>query len=167
MPQLSDAPEVSRFPGREKHVPFSCFLEASVFPGKRFARVRDFEEQHADLETVLESVCSSSDDPVFDFTKPVAYTRQFGDKPPRFSFHGHLCVRTDFPKLPHGERQVISAGVILTGPSTNRATLTPPAELDTIVKDFRALLEAATGLPVIRLEVARVIYGQGGFHLPR
>ena len=166
--QLSDAPESPVFPGILKHVPFSCFLSASVFPGKRFARVRDFEEQVSDIESSLEILCDSASEEIsFDFTKPVAYTRQFGDTPPRFSFSGHICSRTDFPKIPHGERTVISAGEFKTGPAASDSpSRVPPAALNTIVSDFKSLIEVTTGLLVVRLEVARVIYGQGGFHFP-
>lgn len=175
MSTLSDTPGAPAIYGtnRKKHVPYSCWLRVEPLPGKRFERIRDIEKQANNVETALAGIeCEAgTEDLPFDFTKPVAFTRQFGNKPARLSFEGHLCVLiapNTIPKAIIGESTVVNAGEFKTGyGAAHRADRFPDPELDDLVKDFKDLIETTTGLTVIRLEVARVIYGLGGFHFPR
>lgn len=166
--KLSDYPGAHTLTGSNRyfHVPFSCFLRIVPIRGKRFETVHD-EEKAADwAEQQLEAICSS-EGLVFDFTKPVAFTPQFGDKTARLSFHGHACRKTSFTKTPIGERRVINTGEYKTGPgAANASNRIPDPELDTLCKELKAQIETATGYEVIRLELARFIYGVGGEHFP-
>lgn len=155
-----------------KHVPYSCWLRVDPIPGKRFERIRDLEYVANSVESILDAiVCEAgTEDLSFDVTKPIAFTRQFGNKPARLSFSGHLCALIPpdiFTKLPVGEQTVVNAGEIKTGPSINRSGRTTTSQLNTLVLNFKNLIETNTNLTVIRLEVARVIYGLGGFHFPK
>jgi hypothetical protein len=154
------------------HVPFTCFLRITPLrPAKREETIREVEKNIAFVESVLDNLCgagSGSDGTLsFDYTKPVAYTPQFGDKTARLSFNGHICRRDAFAKTPVGERIVVNAGQFWVGPgASNASNRQPDVQLDSVVADFKAIIEAATGLVVIRLEVARYIYGAGGTTFP-
>lgn len=171
MSVLADTPGAPAILGtnREKHVPYTVYLEVDVLKGKRFERIRDLEKQANEVEDSLETIeCDGTAGVSFDFTKPVALTRQYGDIPPRLSFHGHICYRSSFTKTPVGERTVISAGEFKTGPgASNRSNRTPDPELDQVASEFKNLIETATGYAMQRLELARFIYGRGGVHFPR
>lgn len=150
-----------------KYVPFTCFLRITPTGTKHFEIVRAAEKQAALVQTQLESFCGDSEGNVFDFTKPIAYTPQFGQKTARLSFSGNLCRRLTFTKTPVGQRYVDSDNGIVYGPgAANAANSIPDPELDEIVKDFKTQIEALTGLSVIRIVAAGFIYGQGGVHLP-
>jgi len=169
MSQLSDTPGVTQAYSRYAHVPFSVQLRVDPIRGKRFETIRDLETQANYLETLLESICNSTTDGEidFDFTKPIAFTQQYGDKPARFSFHGHLCRRNSFPKDYLGSRTIISDNQYKTGDwATNQSNRIPDSEFNTIVFDFKNLIESTTSLVVIKLEIARFIYGSGGSHFP-
>lgn len=174
MTALSDIPGVSppAATASKKHVPFTCFLRVEPLPGKRWERIRDIEQLANDAEDALETIAcdDGSYGLSFDFTKPVAFTRQFANKQARLSFHGHLCAQLPpdtFTKTPVGERTVVNAGEYKTGPgASRRPTRYPDSSLDTLVTEFKDLIESTTGLTVTRIELARVIYGDGGFHFP-
>jgi hypothetical protein len=175
MTALSDIPGVSppAATASKKHVAFTCFLRVEPLPGKRWERIRDIEQMANDTEALLETIAcdDGSYGLSFDFTKPVAFTRQFGNKQARLSFHGHYCALLPpetFTKTPVGERTVVNAGEFKTGPgASRRPTRETDPSMDTLVKELKDLIESTTGLTVTRLEFARVIYGAGGFHFPR
>lgn len=156
---------------RSKHVPYSCELKITPIHGKRQEVAHDLEKLSNLAEAALVDVsCLATDGISFDFTRPVAYTPQFANKSARLTFHGHLCRLDDpdtFVKAPVGERIVINTGEFKTGQDASRQNnRIPDAQLNSLVSDFKAIIESATGLTVQRLEVARVIYGRGGFHFP-
>ena len=169
MSQLSDTPGVTQAYSQYVHAPFSIQLRVDPIRGKRFETIRDLETQANYLETLLESICNSTTEGEidFDFTKPIAFTPQYGNKPARFSFHGHLCRRNSFPKDYLGSRTIISDNQYKTGDwATNQSNRTPDDELNIMVSDFKNLIENTTSLTVIKLEIARYIYGSGGSHFP-
>lgn len=148
-----------------KYVPFTCFLRITPSGTKHSEIVRAAEKQAAAVQSQLESFCGDGN--VFDFTKPIAYTPQFGQKTARLSFSGNLCRRLTFTKTPVGQRYVDTDAGIVYGPgAANAANSIPDPELDEIVKDFKAQVELLTGLAVIRVVAAGFIYGQGGVHFP-
>jgi hypothetical protein len=171
MSVLADTPGAPAVLGtnREKHVPYTVYLNVNVQKGKRFERIRDLKRKANEIEDDLETIeCDGTTNISFDFTKPVAFTRQYGDIPPRFSFHGHICHRSSFVKAPVGERVVINSGEYKTGPgASNRSNRVPDTELDQIASAFKDLIETTTGCTMQRLELARYIYGRGGVHFPR
>jgi hypothetical protein len=150
-----------------KYVPFTCFLRITPSGIKHFEIVRAAEKQATIVQAQLESFCGASEENVFDFTKPIAYTPQFGQKTARLAFSGNLCRRLAFTKTPVGQRYVDADNGIVYGPgAANAANSIPDPELDEIVKDFKIQVEALTSLRVIRIVAAGVIYGQGGVHFP-
>jgi hypothetical protein len=169
MSQLSDTPGVTQAYRQYVYVPFSVQLRVDPIRGKRFEIIRDLEIQANLLETLLESICNSTTDGEidFDYTKPIAFTPQYGNKPARFSFHGHLCRRNSFPKDHLGSRTIISDSQYKTGDwAANQSNKTPDNELNNITHDFKTLIESTTSLTVIKLEIAGLIYGNGGIHFP-
>jgi hypothetical protein len=170
MPVLSDAPgTIPRGASRDVYVPFSCYLRIVPIRGKRFETVFDAQKMAATVEHNLDVLCahSGSEDLVFDYTKPIAYTPQFGDKTAQLSFHGNCCRRDSFTKLPVGERLVINDGQFKTGAgASNASNRIPNPELDVLASDFIALVQQITGLEVIKLDLNGYIYGAGGTHIP-
>jgi len=150
-----------------KYVPFTCFLRITPPGTKHFEIVRAAEKQAAIVQAQLEDFCGASDENVFDFTRPVAYTPQFGQKTARLSFSGNLCRRLTFTKTPVGQRYVDMDDGVVYGPgAANAANSIPDTELDDIVRDFKLQVESLTNLQVIRIVAAGFIYGQGGVHFP-
>ena len=155
---------------KDKHVPFSAYLRVVPIRGKRFEIIRDMETIANQVEMLLDGICGSSEGVSFDYTKPVAFTPQFGNKQARLSFHGHICKIANpstFTKTPVGLRTVISGGEYKIGASaSNASNRQPDPQLDQLASDFKALIEATTGLTMFKLDIANVIYGLGGFHFP-
>lgn len=155
---------------KDKHIPFSAYLRIISIRGKRFEIIRDIETIANQVELLLDGICGSSDGVSFDYTKPVAFTPQFGNKQARLSFHGHICKITNpdtFIKTPVGTRTIVNCGEFKTGASSaNGSNRQPDPQLDLLASDFKILIEATTGLTMFKLDIARVIYGLGGFHFP-
>ena len=90
---------------------------------------------------------------------------------------GVISGNEDFIKQPVGTRLVINSGEFKTGPSSHNAvTRVPSTILNDSASEIKELLESISGVEVMRLEVAGVIYGKdsrssssrgAGFHFPR
>lgn len=149
------------------HVQFTAFLRYTPIRGKRFETVRDLEKRSWQIELALDNLCGISDGGAFDFAKPVAFTPAFGDKPARFTIHGHACKQSSFTNTPAGQQLVISDNHELTGSGAgNKGNIVPDPILDALCKTLKAQLESATGLHVYRLELAGFIYGVTGRSFP-
>lgn len=157
---------------REKHISYSAHLRVTPIRGKRFEVIRNLEQIANDVQLDLSNIDCGTIGFSFDFTEPVAFTHQFANKPARINFYGHICklVGPDetFTKTPVGTRTIVHSGQFKTGPgASTRPRRQPNTQLDTLVAEFKDTIEAATALTMFRLELARVIYGDGGFHFPR
>jgi len=153
---------------RWKFVPFTCFLKIDPRGIRRFEVVRQGERLARMVQDALEGFCAgATEDGSFDFTRPVAYTPQFGQKTTRLSFSGHFCRRETFTKTPIGQRWVDTDSGLVYGPgAANTVNSIPDPELDELVKVFKFQVESLTGLTVIRIMAAGFIYGEGGVHFP-
>ena len=163
MSELASTTGVTQAYTRYKHVPFTAFMKVVPIRGKRFETIRDLEIQGNLIEGILDNLCDGTGEIVFDYTKPVAFTPQYGDKPARFSFNGHICRRETFEKLFLGQA---TTDTNQTGFAYNNSNYNTTATFNTIVYNFKNLLESNVGLDLIRLEVAGYIFGQGGAHFP-
>jgi hypothetical protein len=171
MPLLSDAPGKPPLNQKleGKFVPFTIFLKADPFPGNRSEKIKYLERQAARIEDQLEDFCDTGSDPnlTFDFAKPVAFTVQFGEQTARYTVTGHVCKRASFTKLPFGEQLVVSDNREQTGIGAgNASNIEPAAEVNIIAENLKDDFETATGLEVIRVEIAGYIYGFKGVHIP-
>ena len=169
MPKLSNMPGTAPYNQHltEVHVPFTAFLKADPIGGKRFETIRSLERQSARIEEQLVDLCGTAGS-TFDFSRPVAFTFQFGDKTARFTVNGHACVRSEFTNRPleevavdHDNKSQIGIG------ESNGARAVASPELNAIAKEVKDQLEIATGLQVIRLKIAGYIYGYKGVHFPQ
>jgi hypothetical protein len=150
----------------EKFVPFTAFLKADPISGiHRFESIRDLQRKAALIEEQLETVCGS-ESVTFDFSRPIAYTPQFGKQTARFTVNGNACSRVSFTAEPINPLTVDADNKGLTGPGTANGRAIPSTDLNNIATELRTQLEAATGLKVIRLKVAGYIYGFKGVHFP-
>lgn len=150
-----------------KFIPFTAFLRITPIRGKRFEIVRDMEKIANNVEAVLDDACGGSESVPFDFAKPVAFTPQFGDKTARLTLHGHTCPRYEFTKTPVGLQTVDSDEGIKIGYGTgNASNRIPDTQLDSLAREFKSLIESATGLVMYRLELAGFIYGDKGVAFP-
>ena len=151
-----------------KHVPFTAFLRIVPIRGKRFETVRDMEKLALTVEGQIENICASTELIAFDYAKPIAFTPQFGDKTARLTIHGHACIRATFTPTPVGLQTVDNSDGILTGyGSGNASNRIPDTDVMFIATELKNAFEAATSLPVYRLEVAGFIFGVGGLTFPR
>jgi len=165
MQRLSEAPGSPPHTSLDRFVPYSAQLRARPIRGRRFETIRDLEKEADRISSALQSLCGTGVD--FDVTDPVAYTRQFGNKGARFSFHGNACVQMSFTGSPVGTRTVVNAGEFKTGVGAANASNTVlDPELDTLVKSMKDDIETATGVTVDRIQLANVIYGRNGYHFP-
>lgn len=153
-------------------VPFSCWVKIDPIHGKRQEVIRDMQKKAEFVEDALDTLCGASDgtgdDLAFDYTKPISFIPQFGQKTARLSFVGNACRRDSFTKTPVGERTVVNANEFETGPgASNASNRIPDAEVDALCKSLKASIEAAISpLIVIRLEIAGYIYGVSGSTFP-
>ena len=151
----------------EKYVPFTAFLKADPPATNKRQELTHWYEVHSTLiEEQLDGLCATAGG-TFDYSKPIAYTVQFGDKTPRFTINGHACRRETFTNEPTQKITKDYDNKIWEGYSnTNEGNEVPSPELNTIPEEVRLQLEASTGLPVIRLKIAGYIYGYKGTTIP-
>lgn len=102
----------------------------------------------------------------------VAVKPQMGQDPDLVTIVGFYDG--DAAKVPYSEISVIHAGETRTGPLAGapgwRADLGPSANSVVEVKALKTALTAAitsVSIEIVRIEIAGVIYGRGGFHFPR
>lgn len=167
--KLSDIPGSNILNGTGPvFVPFSCWVRIEPIRGKRQEVIRDMQKKAEFVEDALDTLCGASDEVAFDYTKPISFIPQFGQKTARLSFVGNACQRDSFTKIPIGERTVVNANEFQTGPgAANASNRVPDPEVDALCKDLKSAIEAVISpLKVIRLEVAGFIYGEGGATFP-
>lgn len=162
--RLSEAPGNPPQPWLGRHIPFTAYIRVIPIKGKRFETYRDLEKESDRVLDALQNICSS-DDLVVDIANPVAFTPKFGDKHARLTITGHACFRDTFAKEPVGEHLVINCGEYKSGTgASNNANRVPDSEVDALANELKLQIESATVTEVTRIEVARVIYGEGGLH---
>jgi len=167
--QLSEAPaSKSPWVAAEKHVPFTALLRSNPVRGTRSEMRREFEILSERIEEILESLCSNSNEDItFDFSKPVAYTPQFGNYTARFTINGHACKRRTFTALPVGEQQIDCDNKLQIGNGAgNAANMIPSVELDAVAHEVVTALETAIGLHVFKIKIAGYDYGFKGTTIP-
>jgi len=180
MTRLSENTRVSQLQTQARYIPFTAY--ARIVPdtgfGRRFERIRDREK----LADLIEDRLRAIDEDItaitieeYDIAFPIASTPQFGNKPARVTIHGNWRWPDGigFNKLPVGEQTVISSGEFKTGPAShNAASVVASEDLLTAVRMIKSDLETActegseTFLNLIKMDVAGLIFGEGGRSFP-
>lgn len=162
----------------EKFVPFTAFIRmVPIASEKRDEIWRDMQELANTIEDTIQTdyELDTTSNIYFDHADPVKFTPQFGDKTARLTIHGN--VRSDigittyssndsFVKRHKNERLLIHGGEFKTGYGCHNAAFQEsPDGIETSVLEILHVL-AQIGVSPYRIEIAGIIYGEGGRHFP-
>lgn len=165
----------SRYTDSNGFVPFVVYGTPNILNGnygKRWSQIYAIEKVANFLEQTLVdfeadgSLGTNSDDYQIEFSKPVKYSRQFGDKPGLLTVNGNLKkTKLNIPNKPTDNVIVISANEETAGygGSTNNGTRHPHVACDQMAVYLHDTMNAIyNDWTVYRIDVAGIVYGKGG-----
>lgn len=166
-------------------IPFVVYAKITVEQGanKRFEIIRNREHLanliYRDLiaATSINTVSpggsgtwglTSSHDSLSEDCPIVAVKPQFGQEPDIVTIVGFYNGNG---VIPYQEKTVLHDGQYVSGPAGVKGSGLDPSSLSVVdVKALKAAIEAAVinvAIEIIKMDIAGVIYGHGGFHFPR
>jgi hypothetical protein len=144
-------------------VPFTAYMTITVdVYGKKWEKIRLMEKFANLAEEALNDYVDGNTD--FEFSRPVKYTVQFGNSIPRLTINGNVKVaRLSMPVIPVSEVTILSGNEAKTGYGCiNNSNRVPKAQIDTLAKTLKTLLESIVGSVVFAIDVDGIRYGKGG-----
>jgi hypothetical protein len=149
-------------------IPFTMYLDVVLFgTGNRWEKIREIEEYANKVEDLM--VDYSDNDgftagTIIEVSRPVKFTRQFGNSPLRLTINGNIRKdATEVNKVPLAETTVINASVPLTGyDGSDAASKDPTDYYDALAVELKGIFEGETSSSVIKIDLAGIIYGNGG-----
>ncbi len=161
-----------------KHVPFTVY--ASIVPtysDKRQEVVTQLAYKWA--QKVQEDLAPLADDVGITIAKPVAFTPQFGQYPPRVTINGTYTLADGTHFLDYAEEigkpntsdvNIESSGEIKTGNrggSLSRGQ-TPTTTVNEAVAMLKSLIESycTMSIQIFKIHFAGITYGEGGVSFP-
>lgn len=145
-------------------IPFIVYLDVTLSgTGNRWEKISEIEEFANKTEDLLVAY-SESVNLDLEVSRPVKFTRQFGDNRARMTVNGHIKKdSTEENKVPLAETTVINAGEARTGYDGSHAVSKDPTDyFDALAVELKDLFEAETNSKVLKLDLAGIIYGNGG-----
>lgn len=156
-------------------VPFTVHAKfnAPAGYGKRMEIIAEIEKHLNILEGILVTYeadgaySSAGDDYLIEFSKPIKYTKQFGDKPTEFTVNGNLKIvpKSDISKQPTDEIYVDADAVKLGYGATNNGNRVVNSTVADQAAQLWSDLQALSGIwTITSLSYNGVMYGNRYFN---
>lgn len=171
MTKLSDNKFSSPFnnKGSVKYIPFTAYIKVIPINGKRFEIIRDLENTANVVEEALDAI------ETIDLAKPVKFTPQFGNNSARLTINGNFTttVGSTYSDNDNSAKQHIEStqiihdnGIVSGYGAAHAANRVPDPTIVSLLREFLNVL-ADIGLTPYKIEVAGIIFGEGGITIPK